>query len=308
MAKESILTISSTYSAGHNLNRFQGINEPNLMFEFIEQIKADLNNAIVFNPAKIFQFHTLRVGLNNFKENTQHINDLDKKNPIKDFIALDFQLEGLYPSGYRVLYHEGKNAFLNEHCKNIAQNIVNQMQVRYTSLGINYAGNAKGNSMGFVNMVTPVAFVVIVGRAGAVVDTNTLKDPIKRRFLSIGYILAMLDIFGLNGNYIIKENYKALFSAKTYQEFYSIYYPTPKAEPPKIEPPEIKPPEKKFKAFKADLINQELSRITTEFNENKKKFKTIKYFDEMIIFNKERMKIYKESLERLAAYSSQLSY
>ena len=78
----------------------------------------------------------------------------------------------------------------------------------------------------------------------------------------------MLDIFGLNSNYIIKENYKALFSAKTYQEFYSIYYPTPKAEPP-----EIKPPEKKFKAFKADLINQELSRIITEFNENKKNLK-----------------------------------
>ena len=296
MAKESILTISSTYSTSHNQNQFPNVKEPTLMFKLIEQIGAELN------PAKLFQFYKLRVSLNNFKENTQMINNLSQKNPNKNLLALDFQLEGLYPQGYRVLYYEGRAPGVNTFGKNMAQNISDKLKSRYESLEIPQLVNARGNNMGFVNIVKPRAFVIIVGRAGAVKDTDTLKDPIKMRFLAIGYILTTLEALGLSTSYNVKDEYKPLYLATTYKEFYKALYPPLKNEQPKIEFPP--PLEKKFKAFEADLINQEMSKITTELSENQKKFETIKYFDEMVIHNKERLKIYKESLERLALYSN----
>ena len=184
----------------------------------------------------------------------------------------------------------------------MAQNIYNKMKSRYESLGISQLNNANGNSMGFVNKVNPRAFVIIVGRAGAVKNIATLRDPLKQRFLAIGYLITALEALGLNNNYRVKEEYKALYEAETYTNFYKVLYPEPKEK--KVETPKILHPEKKFKAFEADLINQELSKIITELEKNQKDFETIKYFDEMIIYNKERLKIYKEALERLALYST----
>ena len=85
--KDKILTICSTYSAGHNQNQFKGVNQPNLMFNLIQDISKELNNAIIITPAILLQYHNLRVGLNNFLENTKAINDLNRKNPNKDFLA-----------------------------------------------------------------------------------------------------------------------------------------------------------------------------------------------------------------------------